>query len=54
MNQTVNTRDDVTIGLFPPSPSAPVEWCVSDGLVAYDHALAVMAARASMAASASG
>jgi lipoyl(octanoyl) transferase len=40
------TRDDVTIGLLPSNPSAPVEWCVSDGLVAYDHALTVMAARA--------
>jgi lipoyl(octanoyl) transferase len=46
MNQAANTRDDVRIGLLPSSPSPPIEWCVSDGLVAYDHALAAMAARA--------
>jgi lipoyl(octanoyl) transferase len=46
MNQPVNTRDQVTIGLLPSGPSASIEWRVSDGLVAYDHALAVMAARA--------
>jgi len=45
MNQPVNTRDHVTIGLLPSGPSASIEWRVSDGLVAYDHALAVMAAR---------
>jgi lipoyl(octanoyl) transferase len=42
----VNTRGDLTIGL-PPGAGAPaVEWRVSDGLTAYDDALAVMAARA--------
>jgi lipoyl(octanoyl) transferase len=42
----VNTRDDLTIGLRPAPDSAPVEWRVSDGLVDYDEALAVMTARA--------
>jgi lipoyl(octanoyl) transferase len=42
----VNTRNDLTIGLRPAPGSAPVEWRVSDGLVDYDEALAVMSARA--------
>jgi len=39
-------RTDVTIGLLPVAGSAPAEWRVSDGLLGYDDALAVMAARA--------
>jgi len=46
MNQAVHTRDGVTIGLLPSGRSPPVEWRVSDGLIAYDHALAAMGARA--------
>jgi len=46
MDQATNTRSAVTIGLLPAPHSAPVEWCVSDALVGYDDALAVMAARA--------
>jgi lipoyl(octanoyl) transferase len=42
----VNTRNDLTIGLLPPTGSAPAEWLVSGGLVAYDEALGAMAARA--------
>jgi lipoyl(octanoyl) transferase len=42
----VNTRNDLTIGLRPAPGSAPVEWRVSDDLVDYDEALAVMSARA--------
>ncbi|MGC1349751.1 MAG: lipoyl(octanoyl) transferase LipB [Xanthobacteraceae bacterium] len=41
----VNTRNDLTIGLFPAAGSPPVEWLVSDRLVDYDDALATMAAR---------
>ena len=51
MNQPVNTRDQVTIGLLPSGPSASIEWRVSDGLISYDHALAAMAARAAAIAS---
>ncbi len=40
-----STRSEVTTGLLPAPGAAAVEWCVSDGLVAYDHALAVMATR---------
>jgi len=46
MNQAVHTRDGVTIGLLPSGRSPPVEWRVSDGSIAYDHALAAMGARA--------
>jgi lipoyl(octanoyl) transferase len=46
MDRSAKTRSDVTIGLLPVNHSPPVEWRVSDGLVAYDHALTVMAARA--------
>jgi lipoyl(octanoyl) transferase len=42
----VNTRGDLTIGLLPPTGAEPVEWLVSGGPVAYDSALATMAARA--------
>jgi lipoyl(octanoyl) transferase len=45
MDQAANTRGAVTIGLLPGAHAAPVEWVVSDQLVAYDDALAVMAAR---------
>jgi lipoyl(octanoyl) transferase len=41
----VKTRDELTVGLLPPPGSASVEWHVSTGLVGYDDALAVMAAR---------
>src|SRR5271154_2344143 len=34
------------VGLLPSAGSRAVEWCVSDGLVEYDSALAIMAARA--------
>ncbi len=46
MNEAVHTRDGVTIGLLPSGRSPPVEWRVSDGSIAYDHALAAMGARA--------
>ncbi len=42
----VNTRNDLQIGLFPLADSAPVEWCVSDGLVDYEEALTAMSSRA--------
>jgi lipoyl(octanoyl) transferase len=41
----VNTRNALTIGLLPPAGAAPAEWLVRGGQVAYDDALAVMAAR---------
>ncbi len=41
----VNVRDELTIGLPAPAGNAPVEWRVSDKLVAYDAALAAMDAR---------
>ena len=44
--KVINTRDDLTFGLRPAAGSAPVEWRVSDALVDYDEALAVMTARA--------
>ena len=43
MDETAKPRSDVTVGLLPAGSSPPVEWRVSDGLTAYDHALAVMA-----------
>ena len=46
MSETANTRGDVTIGLLPSVGLPPVEWRVSDAPVAYDHALAIMTARA--------
>jgi lipoyl(octanoyl) transferase len=42
----INTRSALTIGLFAPPGAPPVEWRVSDGLIDYEHALAVMTARA--------
>src|SRR4029077_11255304 len=51
MDETAKPRSDVTSGLLPSGRSPPVEWRVSDGLIAYDHALAVMAARAAAIAS---
>jgi lipoyl(octanoyl) transferase len=42
-----NTRNDLRIGLLPPEGFPPVEWQVTDGLVGYERALAVMDARAS-------
>jgi lipoyl(octanoyl) transferase len=51
MDETAKPRSGVTIGLLPLGPYPPVEWRVSDGLIAYDHALAVMAARAAAIAS---
>jgi lipoyl(octanoyl) transferase len=44
--EVVNTRSDLTIGLLPVAGSPPVEWLVSEGLVEYEQALAIMAARA--------
>jgi lipoyl(octanoyl) transferase len=41
----INTRGELKTGLLPAVDSAPVEWRVSDGLVEYDSALAMMAAR---------
>jgi lipoyl(octanoyl) transferase len=46
MDQAANMRSDAAAGFLPAAGSAPVEWRVSDGLIAYDHALTVMAARA--------
>jgi lipoyl(octanoyl) transferase len=51
MDQATNSRDAVTIGLLPGGRAAPVEWRVSDALVGYDDALAMMAARAAAIAS---
>jgi lipoyl(octanoyl) transferase len=45
MSETLHTRGDVTTGLLPSGFSLPVDWRVSDGFVAYDHSLAVMASR---------
>jgi lipoyl(octanoyl) transferase len=42
----VNTRDNIRIGLLPPPGAPPVEWQVSDALVDYEAALALMTARA--------
>jgi lipoyl(octanoyl) transferase len=42
-----NTRNDLRTGLLPPEGLPPVEWQVTDGLVDYERALAVMDARAS-------
>ena len=44
--KVVNTRNELTFGLQPGAGAAPVEWRVSDGLVDYDSALAVMTERA--------
>jgi len=42
-----NTRNDLRVGFLPPEALSPVEWQVTDGLVSYERALAVMEARAS-------
>jgi lipoyl(octanoyl) transferase len=42
-----NTRNDLRPGLLPPEGLPPVEWRVTDGLVGYERALAVMDVRAS-------
>jgi lipoyl(octanoyl) transferase len=47
----VNTRNRLTIGLPAASGMPPVEWRVSDSLVAYEAAVAVMDARATAIAS---
>jgi MFS family permease len=39
-------RNNLTVGLLPPSGSAAVEWRVSDGLVPYEEAVTFMEARA--------
>jgi lipoyl(octanoyl) transferase len=46
----VNTRDTLTFGLFPATPSPPVEWRVSDSLVDYEQALEAMTRRADLIA----
>ncbi len=46
MDQAATTRSETTIGLLPAEPSPAVEWRVTEGLVGYDEALAVMTARA--------
>jgi lipoyl(octanoyl) transferase len=46
--EMVNTRDDLTAGLS--LGAAPVEWRISEGLVAYETALAAMEARAAVIA----
>lgn len=42
-----NTRNDLNVGLLPPDGRPAAEWRVTDGLVDYEQALAVMDARAS-------
>jgi lipoyl(octanoyl) transferase len=44
--EVVNTRANLTVGLIPPPGAPAVEWRVSDGLVAYERALAAMTGRA--------
>src|SRR2546426_12250145 len=44
----ISARNDVMVGLDP--GSTPVEWRISEGLVAYEAALAVMDARAAAGA----
>jgi lipoyl(octanoyl) transferase len=39
-------RDHLPAGLEPTQPSPPAEWLISDGLVAYERAVAAMDARA--------
>ena len=41
----VNTRNDLILGLKLAQPSPPAEWRVSEGLIPYETALAVMEAR---------
>jgi lipoyl(octanoyl) transferase len=42
----VNARNELTVGLQAPPGSQPVEWRMSDSLVSYEAAVAVMQARA--------
>ena len=42
----VKTRSDLSLGLLPAPGAPPAEWHVAEGLVDYEAALAVMAARA--------
>jgi lipoyl(octanoyl) transferase len=42
----VNVRDELAIGLPAPPGAEPVEWRASDGLTAYEEAVAFMEARA--------
>jgi lipoyl(octanoyl) transferase len=49
----VSTRDDLTVGLDPAPGTGPVEWRISQGLVPYEAALAVMEARANAIAAGS-
>src|SRR6059058_2666125 len=44
------TRDALRFGLLPSADARPVEWRIADEQVPYDHALAVMAARATAVA----
>ena len=46
----VNARDDIPISMALPPGVEPVEWRVSEGLVPYESALAVMNARAAAVA----
>jgi lipoyl(octanoyl) transferase len=46
MDRPACTRGELPIGLLPSADLPPVEWRVSDGLSGYDHAVAVMTARA--------
>jgi lipoyl(octanoyl) transferase len=50
MNEAAHKRGEVSIGLLPSARLPPVAWSVSDGVVGYDHALAVMSARAAAVA----
>jgi lipoyl(octanoyl) transferase len=43
--EVVNIRNALPVGLLPAAGAAPVEWRSSDSAVAYDAALAAMAAR---------
>src|SRR5215831_3100476 len=51
MPKVPNSRVHVSLGLMPAGHLPPVEWQVSDGLVDYEEALAIMAARAAAIAS---
>src|SRR5215472_9231249 len=51
MPKVPNSRVQVSLGLMPAGHLQPVEWRVSDGLMGYEEALAVMAARAAAIAS---
>jgi lipoyl(octanoyl) transferase len=48
----VTTRSDLSLGLLPAPGAPPAEWHVAEGLVDYEAALAVMAARAAAIAQA--